>query len=71
MIEKRTMAGVEQQIVQTGEPKMNKLGVQSIMAWLTLVLSPHTVQGNFKDDMYFRYIRYVHQKLALKHPARQ
>lgn len=37
----------------TGRPKMNNLGVQSVMTWLTPILSPHTVQGNYKtvDDL--------------------
>lgn len=37
----------------TGEAKMNALGVQSVMSWLTPLLSPHTVQGNYKtvDDL--------------------
>ena len=36
-----------------GKPKCNELGVQSIMSWLTPLLSPHTVQGNYKtvDDL--------------------
>ena len=33
----------------TGKAKMNSLGVQSVMSWLTPLLSPHTVQGNYKD----------------------
>lgn len=36
-----------------GQPKMNDLGIQSVMSWLTSLLSPHTVQGNFPtmDDL--------------------
>lgn len=30
-----------------GYPKMNEAGVQSLMAWLTPMFSPATVQGNF------------------------
>lgn len=36
-----------------GKPKLNEQGVQSLMSWLTPLLSPATVQGNFKtyDDL--------------------
>jgi hypothetical protein len=36
-----------------GKPKLNEQGVQSLMSWLTPLLSPSTVQGNFKtyDDL--------------------
>ena len=36
-----------------GRAKCNELGVQSIMTWLTPIISPHTVQGNYKtvDDL--------------------
>lgn len=36
-----------------GKPKLNEIGVQSVMSWLTPLLSPATVQGNFKtyDDL--------------------
>lgn len=36
-----------------GKPKCNELGVQSVMTWLTPIISPHTVQGNYKtiDDL--------------------
>ena len=30
-----------------GRPKMNDIGVQSVMSWLTPLISPHTVQGNY------------------------
>jgi hypothetical protein len=39
-----------------GRAKLNDEGVQSVMSWLTLHLSPHTVQGNFKEDRYDEYI---------------
>ena len=36
-----------------GEPKLNAIGVQSLMSWLNPLISPHTVQGNYKtiDDL--------------------
>jgi hypothetical protein len=42
--------------LSNGRPKLNDEGVQSIMSWLTLQLSPHTVQGNFSDDRFDEYI---------------
>jgi len=36
-----------------GKEKMNDNGVQSVMSWLTPIISPHTVQGNYPtvDDL--------------------
>lgn len=41
---------------EVGRPKMNDEGIQTIMSWLTPLISPHTVQGNFKDDLYDNFI---------------
>jgi len=32
-----------------GYPKANEIGIQSIMSWLSLLINPHTVQGNFSS----------------------
>jgi len=36
-----------------GRPKLNEVGVQSVMSWIAPLMSPATVQGNFKtvDDL--------------------
>lgn len=42
-----------------GKAKMNSIGVQSLMSWLTPLFSAHTVQGNFQtvEDLYEFLIR--------------
>lgn len=47
-----------------GRPKVNEEGLQGIMSKLQGLLNPHVVQGNYIEEFFFTYIRYVHQKLA-------
>lgn len=53
----QTATGIVPNLIKMGEAKMNTRGIQSIMAWLTSVLSPMCVQGNFDIDLYYTYIR--------------
>jgi len=50
----REVEGTFQPITASiGKAKLNESGVQSVMSWLTPLISPHTVQGNYKtiDDL--------------------
>jgi|TARA_Y100000034_G_scaffold66269_2_gene80033 hypothetical protein len=50
---------------QTGEPKANKRGVQAILSYVSSVINPQTVQGNFIDMKHYDdYIFDVHTTLA-------
>lgn len=52
-----TEHGLHQQKVPTGDAKLNDRGIQSIMSWLTSILNPACVQGNFDSDLYYTYIQ--------------
>jgi len=48
-----------------GMAKMNEEGIQSLMSWLNLMFSPHTVQGNYGDRQELNeYLCYVQKGLA-------
>lgn len=48
-----------------GKAKANDEGIQSIMAWITPLFSPHTVQGNYKDrEELNQYLCYIQKGLA-------
>lgn len=52
------------QEIKMGSPKANKLGIQSIMNWLTGTINPHVVQGNFPVDKHQyspNYERYIEE----------
>lgn len=40
----------QQETTKVGEPKLNELGIQSIMSRISTMINPATVQGNFADD---------------------
>lgn len=50
---------------RAGTPKANEEGIQSIMAWITPLFSPHTVQGNYKDRTELNnFLCYIQKGLA-------
>lgn len=49
---------------QTGEPKANKLGIQSISNFLKAIFNTAAVQGNFLDDRYDDYVKEVNISIA-------
>jgi hypothetical protein len=56
--------------VSAGTKKANDLGVQSILNYISAIINPHVVQGNFPSDspghstMYEMYIEEVHMDLT-------
>lgn len=49
---------------QTGTPKANQEGIQSIMNMLSCMINPQTVQGNFDHEEYDQYIEEINIALA-------
>jgi len=47
-----------------GRSMVNEMGVQSIMSFLTMVINPQTVQGNYREDRYFDECSRIRQELA-------
>jgi len=54
----------EYEEVNSGHPKANKHGVQSIMGRLSLLLNPQTVQGNWKDERFIDALYNIRMSLA-------
>lgn len=52
------------QEIKVGSPLMNDEGVQAIINYLRLTISPHTVQGNFTDDDYRRFVAEMDTNLS-------
>lgn len=50
--------------IKIGNPLMNAEGVQAIINYLRLTLSPHTVQGNFTDDDYRDFVKEMDNNLS-------
>lgn len=49
--------------ISMGKPKANKIGVQSIMSLITMLINTQVVQGNFTDDRYENYIEEAHKSI--------
>ena len=64
MYESTQDRGLIMRNIPSGVPKMNQLGIQSIMAYLTCVVSTASVQGNFSKDFFFVFIKKQHRILA-------
>ena len=52
------------QQIEVGKPLMNSEGVQAIINYLRLTLSPHTVQGNFTDSDYRFFVAEMDNNLS-------
>lgn len=50
--------------VSVGKPKANDEGVQSILSYVSAVINPQTVQGNFSPDEYYDYLTEVNIDLV-------
>ena len=48
--------GIEYKKQTFGEPLANNVGVQKIMTFLSAIISPSVVSGNFKEEYYHGYI---------------
>jgi hypothetical protein len=48
----------------SGIPKANKRGIQSILNKCRAIINPQTVQGNYKEDFYFQTITELRKDLA-------
>ena len=47
-----------------GQPRMNLIGVQAVMGWLALLITPQTVQGNKKEEEYAAAISRIEADIA-------
>lgn len=56
--------GIRENLIQYGEPLMNRRGIQSIIGSLRLLLGPHTVQGNLEKDAYDNLVEEINIYLA-------
>lgn len=54
----------QERIVVVGRPLANEEGVQGIMGYLRIMVSPHNVQGNLNWDRYDNFIYEIHIDLA-------
>ena len=50
VVETREDGTIYTKEIKYGVAKANQLGIQSILAWLQLTITPHAVQGNFPVD---------------------
>lgn len=50
--------------IKIGNPLMNSQGVQAIINYLRLTISPHTVQGNFTDGDYRDFVKEMDDNLS-------
>lgn len=57
---------VRKKSYNTGEPLCNMNGKQMIMLRCRSIFNPQAVQGNFNDERYNLYIKFLRQELALK-----
>lgn len=55
---------VEAQFVKEGEALCNDLGVQSISSWVSMLINPSTVQGNWKEDRFNLFLERTQKNLA-------
>lgn len=49
-----------------GEALANRKGIQSIMLRCRGIFNPQTVQGNFSDERYNQYIKFLRQDIAME-----
>lgn len=56
--------GYYEETVVVGRPLANEEGVQGIMGYLRIMISPHNVQGNLSWDRYDQFIYEIHVDLA-------
>jgi hypothetical protein len=52
------------QLDDSGIPKANKRGIQSILNKCRAIINAQTVQGNYKEDFYFQAIREIRIDIA-------
>lgn len=55
---------IKEKVLKIGDPKLNEVGVQTIMQRITLIFTPSVVQGNFTLEMYQREIGMVRESLT-------
>jgi len=55
-----------QDIKQIGFPLANEDGINNILQMITLRTDPHVVQGNFKEDHYWDFIKRTRQELTIE-----
>ena len=54
---------IVKEVESFGEPKLNKKGIQSVMAWITMSINTQTVQGNMTDKFSngLKYDRFIQE----------
>lgn len=66
-IRKDNDGNIEMDTVESGEPKANDKGVQSILAWVSNIVNPQVVQGNFDGEniQYGEYMKRQRQSFSV------
>lgn len=64
VINQDTEQGIISQKVKVGKPKANDEGIQSILNFMTSIVNPQVVQGNFTDEQYNNYCADVHEEIT-------
>lgn len=49
--------------IKSGHPKANDIGIQSILSTINMLINSQTVQGNFSQDEFERYIEEAHKDI--------
>ena len=55
---------ISSQKIPTGKRKANDSGVQSILSYVTAIINPQVVQGNFDTEQYQNYIYEIHVNIT-------
>ena len=64
LIYKQMEGGLQAVKIRQGDPVANETGVQSLVSWLGMQLTPQTVQGYFDDEQYFDFLERTRKELA-------
>ena len=47
-----------------GKPLVNNEGVQGILSYISMIINPHTVQGNYKEERWENEVMNIRKELA-------
>lgn len=64
LIQKDDVGRLVEVNTKIGEPLVNEKGVQGLMAFISMVINPHTVQGNYKEEKYTNECANIREELA-------
>ena len=50
--------------VTIGDPLANDMGIQGVLSWVSLIINPHVVQGNYDMDRYVNHCCDIRKEFA-------